>query len=128
MKRKPKLDSFDLLEVIRVREEAIARADSNANREWKTEVLDLLFEVCKTHEFLTIDDLRERILRAIKEDPDFPTTHNLSALGPIMRRGAKMGWMEGTEASQPSRVVTTHSRPQRVWKSKLYMRRYFGTE
>ena len=48
-------------------------------------------------------------------------THDLRALGPLMRRAAKLGWCE--LADLPPRNSTRrslHASPREMWKSLIY--------
>ena len=41
------------------------------------------------------------------------------AIGPLMRVAQREGWIKPTSKFQPSRVVSHHATPRRVWKSKI---------
>lgn len=119
-KHNPDSYNFDLLKVIEVREKAIKKADVNANNEWKDAMASVVYYVATVMREFTSDDVRQETARRMKADPDFPETHNLSALGPVMRRAEKSGWIVGTMNFTPARVVTRHSAPIKIWRSLIY--------
>lgn len=63
---------------------------------------------------LTSDDVIERI-------PESFRTHELRALGPVMVRAAKWGWIAKSDrAGRNSRRASLHASPRTVWRSLLY--------
>ncbi len=46
-------------------------------------------------------------------------THEARAMGPVMRRAAKMGYCKKTTNTIPSKDPTCHGRDKRVWRSLL---------
>jgi hypothetical protein len=112
--------NFDLFKVIEVREKAIKKADVHANDEWKDAMANVVYYVATIMREFTSDDVRQETAKRMKADPDFPVTHNLSALGPVMRRAEADGWIVGTTNFIPSRVVTRHSAPIKIWRSLIY--------
>ena len=90
--------------------EAIQRADDNADKEWKEEATKMLYELCLRKREITVDDLRDVLTHH---------THNNSALGAIMRFGARANWtqMSGyAKSTDPKK----HKRIIAVWTSLIY--------
>lgn len=118
--RRRKNDNPSLLDVIAAKEAAIKQVNANADRDWKDMALVCLFNVARSQETLTADDLRERMIAEASTLTDFPETHDLRATGPIMLKGKAEGWIRGTDRQRVGRFVSSHGRPQQVWISLIY--------
>lgn len=93
------------------REEGIARADEHANEQWKQEALEMIRLTALFHQFFTSSLVWDRISAA---------THEPRAMGALMRRAEKHGWIEPTDQFLCSVRPSQHRRPLRVWRSKIY--------
>ena len=108
-------------EINRVTEEAIKRCANYANQEWVQEAIAVCVPLIKGfigREF-TIDPLYDRIQKNVSAE-----THNLSALGPLMRQFWAMGLIEPVGDPLTNRQKTresvrkeAHKKPQRVWRA-----------
>lgn len=92
------------------RDEAIGRVDRAADDDWKEEALSTVRSLARTRPFLTADDVW-RIVSEVREP---------RALGAVMTRARRKGWIEPTEDFEPTERVVAHSKPMRIWRSLLY--------
>lgn len=95
-------------------DEAIERAETHADPQWSMYARVCLKSICELKHSFTVDDLCHALSRYDVE------THNTSALGAIMRHGAKMGWMKKTEEYTKSKIPAKHMRVIPIWQSLLY--------
>lgn len=96
---------------------SMRQVDDNANAAWKAAAYDAVERAAKERPYLTTDDVVLRI-------SDNVNTHEWRALGPIMRKAAKLKWIEkatGVDALFCQRR-SRHSAPLQVWKSLIYER------
>ena len=93
---------------------AIQRADENANINWKTMALAVIRDVARTKPFLTADDIREVL------DTKDVCTHDTSALGGVIRQAVKAGYITGTGEYKKSERPATHRRPLPLWQSLVW--------
>lgn len=92
------------------RDAALRRVDEHADPEWKDRALAAVRRTCEALPDFVVDDVWSTGgLESTRED---------RALGAVMRRAAKLGWMERTDRVRPS--VRSHGSPKPVWKSNLY--------
>jgi hypothetical protein len=92
------------------RDEAIDRVESNANEEWAQTAYDIGVELASRTRFFQSKDVRDLV-------PDTVQTHELRALGAVMRRLHKDGVIRPTEMFKQSASLRGHARPARVWES-----------
>jgi L-serine deaminase len=92
------------------------RVDANADEDWKAMFERCLVEVARKQPELTSDD----VLAKVEALPDAPTTHNLSAIGPVMRRAASDGILSSTNRVTRSARAVKHGIRHTVWHSNLY--------
>jgi hypothetical protein len=99
------------------RDEAIDRVDAVADQAWKDAALQVIYETCVRNAFFFADDLWASF---IAKWGDFATqgTHELRAMGPVMRRAVGAKWCECT--GQYRRVSRNHRHLRPVWKSLIY--------
>jgi hypothetical protein len=95
------------------KDEAMAQVEDNANEEWKEAALDAVWDIARTTELFTSEDVRKRLE---KHYPDV-RTHELRALGPVMRNAAKRDWIEKDSTGFYS--ATRHMAMCQVWRSKV---------
>lgn len=95
----------------------MAQADSNASDQWKRVMDGAILAVARRMPEFTVDD----VLEEMGKIPNAPSTHNLSALGPRMKRVAReLEYMVGTDRMRRSRNVIKHGNLHRIWLSKVY--------
>ncbi len=99
---------FDLEEGRRQRDLALSRVQLN-KEDWIREAKWCVFNCAKDHSELTTDDVWAMGLRHPEGDA--------RALGPVMLAAQKAGVIEPTDRFRPSRIVTYHAAPKRIWKS-----------
>jgi hypothetical protein len=94
--------------------DGMGRADDHADVDWKTAADDALVEAARTRREITTDD----VMRLI--DPR-AETHDLRALGPVMRRGAQLGLIEPANTiGRPCARGARHASRLMVWRSLIY--------
>ena len=93
------------------RDEAIDRVEENADQEWMNDAMDIVRFIVNRYKYFSTDD----IWHMLKE----PTTHDNRAMGAVMRKAQAEGWIEPTDRVVKSTRPVCHSRPIRVWRSKL---------
>lgn len=97
----------------------MAQADENANDRWKRWVDGAIQVVATRQEEFTVDD----VLGYLESLPYPPRTHNMSAIGPRMRRVAReLGYMQATDRKVRSKTEHKHGNLRTVWRSKLFGR------
>lgn len=100
--------------------EGIQRADAAANEAWKDRALLVIETIAFAQPELNTDD----VWAVLKQFPE--TTHNLSALGPVMLKAKKFGFIEPTGVFYNSTRDGDNGKrcnagkPIRQWRSRLY--------
>lgn len=97
-----------------LRDEALDQVEDNANAEWFATALQVIKDLAERAEKLTSDDVWEEL----KNYPQVQT-HQPSAMGAIFRRAFNLELIVATDNFVSSKRPSSHSRPIRVWKSKL---------
>jgi hypothetical protein len=95
--------------------EGMERVERHADPEWRLAADIAVLEAARCRKTLTTDDVVTRI-------PKNFTTHNMKALGPVMRSAASQGIIEQS-SERPKKCATrpnNHCRPLTVWSSLLY--------
>lgn len=104
-------------------EDGMARANQNADERWKH-----IFDACvlvaaRKKPEITSDDVLEEIEAMSRQGIEVPDTHNLSAIGPAMKRAWKLGLITPTSRTVRSKRPEKNGNLHVVWESK-----YFGGE
>jgi hypothetical protein len=110
-------DSFDLSN--RLPESArdgMQRADEHADPDWKLAFDYCVVEAARKKQEITSDD----VLAEWEAIPDRPDTHNLSAIGPAMKRAAKDGVLSSTNRVICSGRAVKHGIRHTIWHSNIY--------
>jgi hypothetical protein len=96
--------------------DGMSRAEAHAHVVWKAVVKHAIRLLAQENEYLNSDDVR------VWMDSNRPTvkTHNLSALGPMMTKAARLGWIESVDTMR-SEIPVTHGKHITLWRSKLYV-------
>jgi len=92
-------------------DEAIQRADDHARATWKEAALDGVRVLSFSKERFTTDDVWEYLESAGR------TTHEPRAMGAIMRKAVKEGFIRNTGEFVKSRRPECHCRPVAVWEA-----------
>lgn len=98
---------------VTAKEAAIVAVEANANQEWLDEALEAVVQVAKAQNHLTTDDVWARLTSTPNE------THDPRAMGPVMIRARKLGYIKPTSRWELSRRLACHARPLRVWESRV---------
>ena len=93
------------------------QADENANPFWKHIFDASVLAAAKKKPEITSDDVLEE-LEALPNPPD---THNLSAIGPAMKRACDMGILTHTERVKRSERPEKRGNWHTVWISNYYV-------
>ena len=91
-------------------------ADDHADGRWKHIFDACVLAAARKKPEITSDD----VLAEIEGLPDPPDTHNLSAIGPAMKRAAQMEILGWTDRVKRSERPDKHGNRQNVWKSNYY--------
>ncbi|MEM1224570.1 MAG: hypothetical protein AAGJ40_02675 [Planctomycetota bacterium] len=92
---------------------AIDRAEANADESWKSAAMECIAIAASTMEDFTADD----ILELLSNRPE--KTHNLAALGPVMQKAKRIGWIANTGRMRQTRLAQRH-RKLTVWQSRVF--------
>lgn len=95
----------------------MAQADENADERWKHLWDGCVLAVARKKEYLTADDVLAEFERLHKQY----LTHNLSAIGPAMKRAQEMGILKATNEFKRSERIEKKGNLQRVWMSLQYV-------
>jgi hypothetical protein len=97
------------------RDEAIARAEEHADQNWMVWAAQATYICARQYTQFTVDDVWQT-LEDIWPDSD---THEHRAMGPVMRRAQREGWIKATAKWQDSKRKSRNRGPVRVWLSNL---------
>jgi len=95
---------------------AIARCDANADPQWKHFWDGCVLAAARKQSEITSDD----VLAEFETLPRPPGTHNLAAIGPAMKRAARMGVLRATDRTVRSRRPEKQGNLHVVWESRVY--------
>lgn len=91
------------------RDKALERVEKHADPHWKTYALAAVERTAVRLETFISDDVWESGLEPTRED---------RALGPVLLRAARFGWIEKTDRVRPSR--RSHGSGKPVWRSRIW--------
>src|ERR1035437_7388463 len=94
----------------------MAQADANANERWKHIFDACVLAAARKKPEITSDD----VLAEIEVLPGAPSTHNLSAIGPAMKRAWKMGILRPTDRTVRSRLPHKNGNLHTLWTSNYF--------
>ena len=94
------------------RDAAMAQIHDNTKVAWKEAALDAIQQTARLHSEFIVDDVWD-YLETDEEIED------QRAIGPLMRVAQREGWIEPSGKFKPSRVVSHHATPRRIWKSRI---------
>jgi hypothetical protein len=95
----------------------MADADAHADPRWRRWTDGAIQAVARRMQEFTADE----VISELHSIPDFPRTHNGSALGPRLKEVAKeLKYMEATDRVQRSKREASHGNFLRVWKSLIW--------
>lgn len=92
------------------------QADDHADPRWRHIFDGCVLAAARKKAEITSDD----VLAELELLPDGPSTHNLAAIGPAMKRAAQMGVLSYTNQVKRSERPEKHGNRQNVWRSNYY--------
>lgn len=92
------------------RDDGMGRVARGASPEWKRHALQAVRACALGRDTFIVDEVWKFM-------PPDVTTHELRAMGPVMRRAHAFGWIEPTTEFRPSDRISAHRNPRRVWTS-----------
>lgn len=96
--------------------QGMQQADENADSRWKH-----MWDACVVAAARRLPELTSDDVLAEYETLKYqPGTHNLSAIGPAMKRAWKMGILNPTEKTVRSKVLHKNGNLHVVWQSQVY--------
>ena len=104
--------NFDPIRSAHARDEAMVRVERNAHEEWKDVALEAVYQAALVNGKFIVDEVWRYM-------PPDVSTHELRAMGAVMKKAAKAGWIIGTGEYRPSAKVTTHKGLRHVWRSLI---------
>ena len=104
--------NFDPVRSAQARDEAMVRVERNAHEEWKDVALEAVYQAALVNGKFIVDEVWRYM-------PPDVSTHELRAMGAVMKKAAKAGWITGTGEYRPSAKVTTHKGLRHVWRSLI---------
>jgi hypothetical protein len=105
---------FDAAAARDARDEAIQRVDEHAEKRWKAAALNAVRFIAEKRDAFTTD-----AVWWLLDQQDIEPPHEERALGAIMQRAARQGWIEPTDRTRKSVRPACHARDLRVWRSLL---------
>lgn len=105
-------DLLNLAAAMSARDEAVQRVGANADPEWYDHALHAIWCLAISRQEITTDDVWDEIGHAL-------TTHEPRALGAVMQKAARLGYVEATDRYRPSARAACHARPVRIWASLI---------
>jgi len=104
--------NFDPVRSAQARDEAMVRVERNAHEEWKDVALEAVYQAALVNGKFIVDEVWRYM-------PPDVSTHELRAMGAVMKKAAKAGWIIGTGEYEPSAKVSTHKGLRHVWRSLI---------
>ena len=104
--------NFDAARSGQARDEAMVRVERNAHEEWKDAALEAVYQAALVNKKFIVDEVWRYM-------PSDVSTHELRAMGAVMQKAVKAGWITGTGEYRSSAKVTTHKGLRHVWKSLI---------
>ena len=88
----------------------MSQVERNAHAQWKDAAMEAIIKTAKSNKEFTTDSVWQNMESDVK-------THEPRAMGPMMMRAKKMGWIKPSSEFRPSTKRSQHAQPLRVWKS-----------
>lgn len=104
----------DVLEAEAAKAQGMATAELHATERWMLSAMVTVLFCADTLPEFTSDDVWE-VLRNAKADP-LETERNPKALGAVMLKAAKRGWIEKTGMVRNSKRKSLHASPRTIWR------------
>jgi len=94
----------------------MAQADENANEKWRHIFDACVLAAAKKKQEITSDD----VLTELERLPNAPSTHNLAAIGPAMKRAQEMGILKATGRVERSKRPGKNGNLHSIWFSNYF--------
>ena len=107
------MSQMDLIDL--ARDVAIRQVDENANVSWKDAAYAVGILLARQNETLISEEIMARIPQGFQ-------THEKRAMGAVMKRLQKGGFITPTDRFVKSPSPVGHGRPSRVWASQVFGR------
>ncbi len=104
---------FDPQAAAKAKTEAMAQVEAHARVEWKDAALEAVRAAALASPSFIVDEVWPHL-------DDDVQTHELRAMGPVMRRAATLGYIAPTDRYRLSSRISAHKNPRRVWRSLIY--------
>ena len=98
-------------DVLEARNKGIEKAERGTDPEWGNRALEVVKAIAKNNVTFTADAVWEAL------GPDTP--RETRALGPILNRAQRLGWIVKSPQTVMSQRPVNHGREIRVWKSNF---------
>lgn len=108
-------EQLSLFDAMAARDEAIERVEKNAEPVWKEECRSAIRHLAMSKAEITTDDVWEYLA-----DLGVDLPHEVRAIGPMMIRASRDGWITATDRYRNSHRVECHARPIRIWGSLIF--------
>lgn len=105
---------LNIEEARRKRDEAIVRGANAADKKWMSAAESAIYYLATTLDEFTTDDIWDHL-----DDAEVTVPVETRALGGAMRRAQANGWIKPTDRFLNSERPSCHSRPVRVWQSRI---------
>ena len=104
-------DLFNEDEGRKGRDSGLAQVEEHADPAWGESALEAVRTTAKKLTEFTVDDVWPNMMGG--------ETHDLRAMGPIMKRAQRLRLIEPTGGVVLARRVSCHKCPRRVWRSLI---------
>jgi len=94
------------------RDAALEQVEGAADREWKDEALEAVYKTALQMPSFIVDEVWGRLADGVD-------THDLRAMGPVMKKAQSMGYIIPTERYQLTARASSHRSPRRIWESNI---------
>ena len=96
------------------RDAAMQQVEEHARTKWQIAAMYAIWATAQGYHDFIVDMVWTFM-------PEGVTTHENRAMGPMMVRAAKAGWITPTDQYRLSERVTSHRNPRRIWVSQIYV-------
>jgi hypothetical protein len=97
------------------KKDGMDRVEAHANPVWSALADDVVHYLARRQKTLTTDDVWARIAQVSPV-----VTRDNRAMGPVMRRAARAGWVVKTDSTEKTDRPKANRRDIRIWKSRIY--------
>lgn len=95
-----------------LRDISMGQVERNAHECWKEAAMEAIRITATQNDNFIVDAVWPNIEEGV-------VTHENRAIGPMMARAKRLGWIHPTEEYRLSVIPSHHATPRRVWKSLI---------